>query len=84
MNQQFAFYINFPGPGEYCNGRSRCECVKNHEAQCLEPNSCQSDGDCESGMGSRRVCDTGHGYCVCEEGFRLMPNGKCAIDTRGM
>lgn len=76
--------MNHLGPAEYCNSKSQCECVHDAEEDCLDEKKCDADADCKGTMGSQGSCHTEHGYCVCMENFRLLPNGKCGIDTKSM
>ncbi|XP_067940418.1 uncharacterized protein [Watersipora subatra] len=66
--------------GEYCNGLSQCECVKQSTGECLELTSCTAAADCTK-LDNLAVCDTERQVCECRDGARLSSTG-CVSDLK--
>lgn len=67
-----------PGNLQCFNGRCGCSsgfqrkldyCVA-HELSCTSSSRCPTHQECV-------YTSPGHGFCVCPQGFRLLPNGEC-------
>lgn len=76
------YILCLSGPGEYCNGMSRCECVKRSSGECITLTPCETSNNCKT-LDAKAECDTESAVCVCPSKLRLSIRG-CVADLKGL